>query len=64
MDQKLYEIHDMVLNFFEGDEELAQLWFDTPNPLLDSMSPTELIELGKVDRLHLFVVEQIEGNIR
>lgn len=39
----------------ERSEELAQLWFETKNPMLGELSPNELIELGKLNKVVEFV---------
>ena len=39
----------------ERSEELSRLWFETKNPMLGGLSPNELIELGKLNKVVEFV---------
>ena len=39
----------------ERSEEIARLWFETKNPMLGELSPNDLIELGKLDKVVEFV---------
>jgi hypothetical protein len=39
----------------EQSEKLAQLWFETKNPMLGELSPNDLIKLGKLNKVVEFV---------
>lgn len=52
----------LVVEFFEGNEEKAELWFKTQNPLLGGISPEKMIVLGRRDRLLRFVRDQLAEN--
>lgn len=58
----ILESYEMVVDFFVGDEEKANDWFDLPNPLLGGLTPNEMIETGQVEKLHKFILTQIEEN--
>lgn len=49
----------LVAQFFDGDERKTALWFRTPNPLLGSMPPRDMIRLGRYQKLHRFVVDAL-----
>lgn len=54
--------HQLVKDFFKGDEAKAKLWFLTPNPLLGRMSPNQMIYAGRVDKLLKFIENELAGN--
>lgn len=56
------ELETLVLKFFEGDRNKANLWFATPNPLLGGISPTVMIEAGRCDKLLKWAKQQIAEN--
>lgn len=53
---------DLVLAFFENNEEKTLLWFDTKNPLLGNISPLEMVRNGRLKKLRNFILDQLEGN--
>lgn len=55
-------IYAYVLEYFDGDETKANLWFHTPNPALGNITPDQMIEQGRTDRLLNFVQESIHHN--
>jgi len=50
-----------VKEFF-GDEVKAKLWFETKNPLLGEISPNEMMELGRYQKLSEFIDNQLAEN--
>jgi hypothetical protein len=56
------EIRRLVLEFFAGNVEKADLWFKTPNPLLGGFVPERMIWLGRETRLLRFVRDQLDQN--
>ena len=59
--QKVLDCYEMVLEFFEGDREKAELWFETPNPSFGGTTPDILIYMGRVDVLKKWIEAAIEG---
>lgn len=56
----------MILNIittFFGDPEKAELWMNTPNPLLGDISPDLMIKIGREDKLMKFIENAINENI-
>lgn len=49
------EIHKLLLKHFKDDLELITLWMETKNPMLGYLSPVEMIQADRVDRLLKFV---------
>lgn len=37
------ELYDIVLDFFDGDEDRVRLWFNTSNPTIGGMTPLEMM---------------------
>jgi len=58
-DQK--KARDLVLKFFEGDEEKTNLWFRLDNANLGGMSPNQMIEVGRIKKLLKFIKNAAEG---
>lgn len=58
------EVRRLVLEFFQGNEEKTELWFNTPNPLLGGTAPATMIAVGREDRLLRFVQDQLAQNER
>ncbi len=52
---------NLVGNFF-GNEQQTVLWFQTPNPLLGSISPKEMIRRGRFRKLLYFIQTALEEN--
>lgn len=55
---------DKVKNFFNGDAGKTWTWFQTRNPSLGSISPLEMIKLGRVEKLKLFIDNALDENGR
>jgi hypothetical protein len=47
----------LVAEVFGGDATQSSLWFKTPNPQLESVSPREMILSGRCDELRRIVLE-------
>lgn len=56
------ELAALILEFFDGDEVKTNLWFATRNPLLGEISPTQMIQAGRYDRLLQWAKGQIAEN--
>jgi uncharacterized protein (DUF2384 family) len=57
----------IALNLVEGffnDRQKTMLWFSTPNPLLGSMAPRDMIRLGRFKKLLNFVQTALAENQR
>lgn len=55
-------IYFLVLDFFNGNEEKAFVWFDTENPLLGNITPIEMINIGRIKRLRKFIETSLREN--
>lgn len=55
-------IRKLVLEFFVGDEAKTDLWFSSENPLLGGISPNQMIMVGRVRKLAMFVEQQLAEN--
>lgn len=56
------ECYRLVEEFFHGDVEKTKLWFETPNYLLGYVRPSEMIILGRAERLLQMIQNQLEEN--
>ena len=52
-----------VFDHFEHDLEKTKLWFESPNPLLGNVSPNEMIKLGRVYKLAMFIDDSLAMNL-
>jgi hypothetical protein len=59
----LNELYYLILSFFNGDKEKTRNWFLSPNPLLNNCSPGEYIRQGKIDKLKIFINDQIDKHL-
>jgi hypothetical protein len=50
---------ELVAQAFEGNTTKTALWFMTPNPQLDNVSPSELVRRGERDSLQRRVIESM-----
>ena len=50
---------NLVAEHFEGDAHKTVLWFTTVNPLLGNMTPRDMIRLGRLRKLHKFVMNAL-----
>ncbi len=52
----------LVLDFFQGDDARAAVWFGTPNPLLGNLTPDGYANLKGWRRLLRWINEQLDAN--
>jgi hypothetical protein len=45
------ELYALLLEFFERNSDKAFLWYVTGNPLLGGISPKEMVDLGRYEKL-------------
>lgn len=57
-----HEAWDLVFDFFNGDDEKTTLWFETPNPLLGGIKPSQMLLLDEGHKLLSFIEEQLMEN--
>ncbi len=55
-------ICEKVAGYFKGNAQRTFLWFSLPNTLLGSISPLEMIKLGRYKKLYHFVHNALTGN--
>jgi hypothetical protein len=53
---------ELVAQAFEGNTTKTTLWFMTPNPQLNNVSPCELLRRGELDALQRLVIDAMTGN--
>jgi len=63
MGKELEELRKLVLEFFEGDEGLADIWFATPNYQLGNVTPQAMIDYGLEAQLLRWTRGQVEENV-
>ncbi len=49
-----------VEKFFDGDFAKTILWFNTKNPMLGDITPIELIQLGKYEKVKEFIASSMD----
>ena len=52
---------NLVADFFKNEQQTV-LWFQTPNPLLGSITPKEMIRRGRFRKLLQFIQTALEEN--
>lgn len=65
VEERLFEIAticELVAGFFEGDVVKTAQWFKMPNPAFGSISPRDLIRLGRFKKVMTFVQNAISAN--
>lgn len=55
-------LQDKILEFFNGDEAKAYLWFNTKNPGIGNITPNEMIRMGRGHKLEQFIDNCLEEN--
>ena len=60
--QALHTITHLVAQYFEGDIEQTELWFDTRNPMLGGISPIAMLAHGRTINLLNFILAVEEAN--
>ena len=53
--EQIAVICTLVAEYFEGDGAKTALWFKTMNPMLGSISPRDMIRLGRSKNLQKFI---------
>ncbi len=56
-------IINLVIEQFDGDKRKAELWFNTKNPMLGNISPTDMIRFGRYEKLQKFISNVRSGNL-
>jgi len=51
----------LVMEFFK-DPQKTKLWFETPNPQLGGIAPSDMIKLGRTRKLLAFVQTAVQEN--
>ena len=54
---------NLVAEFFQ-DQKKTIIWFSMPNPLLDGMSPRDMIRVGRFKKLLNFIQTALDENQR
>ena len=47
----------LVAEHFQGDPQKTALWFKAPNPLLGSVTPRDMLRMGRYKKLMQFVID-------
>ena len=55
-------ICSLVAQFFQGDAQKTQLWFQTRNPLLGNISPRDMVRYGRHEKLRRIVMDALTEN--
>ena len=50
----------LILPSFKGNMLHTAYWFLTPNPLLGNISPNAMIETGRIQKLHKFIIQSLK----
>ena len=51
----MIEVPEKVLTYFKNDRFRAELWMTTLNPLLGGMTPKQMIDMGRSEKLQEFI---------
>ncbi len=54
---------ELVGEFFEGNEYKTKMWFQMENPLLGNITPRKMISWGRVEKLHTFIINCLNGEM-
>jgi len=57
-------LFNLVGGYFNGDARKTALWFKIPNPLLGSITPRDMIRIGRYKKLVSFVLNSLNENRR
>ena len=55
---------NLVAEHFSGDAGKTALWFITPNPLLGTVTPRDMIRFGRFRKLLKFIMNALSENKR
>lgn len=58
-EETIMEIRRLVRAFFAPYPSKAIRWWETDNPLLGGISPREMVDMGREDKLLKFVRQQL-----
>jgi len=53
---------NLVAKVFGGDADKTVTWFKTRNPLLDDLSPRDMIRMGRFERLRGFILDALSAH--
>lgn len=56
------ECRKLVLDFFKGDIDKVDVWFETPNPGLGHITPQLMIDIRREKKLLSFIQHQLAEN--
>lgn len=51
-----------MLDYFENDYSKTIVWFSLPNPAIGGISPSDMIAIGREDKLCKFINGTLDGN--
>lgn len=57
----LVSMYKIILDFFKGDHQNTKLWFRSPNLNFGGLSAQSLIQLGKCNKVQLFIDAALKG---
>jgi len=57
-----YQAALKAVDAFFNDEKKSKIWMVTENPLLGEISPIDMIDAGRFDKLMKFIYTQLEEN--
>lgn len=55
--EQVANICSLVAEYFGGNPEKTSLWFKAPNPMLGTLTPRDMIRLGRYQKLMKFVLQ-------
>lgn len=55
--------YDLIKNYFEGSEVKTRLWFNTENPLIGNLKPSDLINLEGEGKLIQVINQRLKGEV-
>ncbi len=61
-DALMEEIDAHVTNFFMGDREKVGLWWESSNSSHGGLSPYDMVDCGRIEKLAQFVRNAVEAN--
>lgn len=60
--ETLEEIGDTInitTSFYEGDLSKTAMWFRTPNPMLNDLTPRDMVRFGMHEKLRKFIIDAV-----
>lgn len=52
---------EIILAHFDGDESKAMFWLTTPNPNFGGIAPSDLIKMGRGQKVYRFIQNAVMG---